>query len=391
MLIATLGWSQGTGGSSGTSTSAPSSTSTNRPRSTSPSTSTDQFRGPMFISGRVISELGRPVSEPVSVELNCGMRAVQVIHTDLGGYFTFNLGSGTQSNIDFSASNESPTSFSSAANNLPNRYGNPLAGCELRLSVSGFRPTSLPMTHTSDMGRVDVGNISLERIGGVKGSAVSVTSLLVPKEAAKEFEKGIKDLQNNKPDAALPHLEKAVAFYDKYAAAWNEIGRIYVVRNDIEKASTAFEKSTAADPDYIPPLLNLATLHIQNHEWQPAVDAADKILALDNSIGFASFLRAVGDFNLHKVDEAEKSAAQAEKMPHEDNPQVHALLAQIYMEKQQYVQAAAHIRSYLKEAPDGAYAAQMKKDLSEIEAWVGAADAAGASSGSATPAPVPGS
>jgi len=340
----------------------------------------------MFISGRVVSELGRPVSEPVSVELNCGMRPVQVIHTDLGGYFTFNLGSGTQSNIDFSASNESPQTFATNANNLPNRYGNPLAGCELRLSIAGFRPVSFPLAHTSDMGRVDVGNISLERIGGSKGSAVSVTSLLVPKDASKEFEKAIKDLQNNKPESAMPHLEKAVGIYDKYAAAWNEIGRVYLSRNDRVKAEEAFEKSTAADPNYLPPLMHLANLQIQNREWQKGVETAGKVLALDSELGFASFLQAVGDYNLQHLDEAERSAKQAENAPHEDNPQVHALLAQIYMQKQDYIQAATHIRSYLQESPDGEFAEPMKKNLAEIEEWIGtAADSA------TSPAAVPGS
>src|SRR3990170_1834546 len=130
---------QGSGGNStppsntGTTTPSPSS------RTTRPSTrTTEPFRGPTFITGRVISELGRPLSEPVSIELNCGMRSVQVIHTDLGGYFTFNLGTGAQSNIDFSASNETPQSFTSNTAGLPNRFGNPLAGCEVRVSVAGF-------------------------------------------------------------------------------------------------------------------------------------------------------------------------------------------------------------------------------------------------------------
>ncbi|MBI3934147.1 MAG: tetratricopeptide repeat protein [Acidobacteria bacterium] len=312
------------------------------------------------------------MSEPVSVELNCGMRAVQVIHTDLGGYFTFNLGSGAQSNIDFSASNESPQSFNPSASGLPNRYGNPLAGCELRLSMAGFRPANIPITHTSDMGRVDIGTLSLERIATAPGSAVSVSSLLVPKDASKEFEKALKELQKNRAASALPHLEKAVSIYDKYSAAWNQLGRVYLNLNEREKAEQSFERAVAADPEYIPPLIHLASLQIQNQKWEAGAETAGKALELDPDLGFASFLQAVGNFNLQHLDEAERSAQQAEKAPHEDNPQVHALLAQIYMQKQDYVQAAIHMRSYLKESPDGNYAQKIKKDLLEIEEWLGA-------------------
>ena len=367
------------GQSSGGNSTPPSNTGTTTPspssRTTRPSTrTTEPFRGPTFITGRVISELGRPLSEPVSVELTCGMKPVQVIHTDLGGYFTFNLGIGAQSNMDFSASNESPQSFNSTTSNLPQRFGNPLAGCELRISVAGFRPKSFPLSQTSDMGRLDIGNVLLERIGTVKGSAVSVTSLMVPKDASKEFEKAIKDLQKNKMDSALPHLEKAVKIYDQYAAAWNELGRVYLSRNEREKAEQAFEKATAADSEYLPPLINLATLQIQNQEWEKGVETAGKVLALDPELGYARFLQAVGDYNLNHLDEAERSAQAAEKAPHEDNPQVHALLAQIYLNRKDYLQAATHMRTYLEESPDGRFAEQMKKDLAKIEDLVGAGE-----------------
>ncbi|HWP86091.1 MAG TPA: hypothetical protein VNN17_12930, partial [Terriglobia bacterium] len=82
-------------------------------------------------------------------------------------------------------------------------------------------------------------------------------------------------------------------------------------------------------------------------------------------------LQAVGNFNLNRLEEAERSAQTAEKNPHDDNPQVHALLAQIYMTKQDYVQAASHIRTYLQESPNGSFAEQLKKDLAEIEEWLG--------------------
>jgi hypothetical protein len=93
-------------------------------------------------------------------------------------------------------------------------------------------------------------------------------------------------------------------------------------------------------------------------------------LELDGDIPFASFLMAVGNYNLNHIDEAEKSARDAVRNPETRNPQVHALLAQIYMDKQDYTQAATHMRSYLAQSPDGPLAAQMKKDLQEVEEWV---------------------
>ena len=371
-LLALHSFAQAQGGGSSTGTSGTSgSTGGRQPAPRQPTRPMGQPQGPMFVSGRVLMETGRPVSEPVSIELNCGLRPLQVIHTDLGGYFTFSLGTGTQSNFDFSASNESPASFGNNSTINPSRgMGSSLTGCELRITVPGYHPLNHTLTQLSDMGRIDVGTLRLRRIAGVEGSAISVTSLLVPDDARKEYEKAIKELRNNQPVAAREHLEKAIAKYDKYAAAWNELGRIFQSQGLQEKAGEAFEKAIFIDPQYIPPYMNLAYLQVQEQQWQAAVDTAAKALEMDQNIGFASFLQAIGKFNLNQIEAAEKSARDAEKGPHESIPQVHALLAEILLKKEAYTDAAKEMRSYLEEAPQGQFAEQMKKSLAQIDQFL---------------------
>ena len=312
-------------------------------------------------------ETGKPTPEPVSIELNCGMRPLQAIHTDLGGYFTFSLGSGVQSNMDFSASNENPMAQANSRQNLPGGAGGSLTGCELRVSVPGYHPLTYTLSQHPDMGRMEVGTLRLQRIAGIEGSAISVTSLLVPGNARKEYEKALKEVRGNHPDAARQHLEKAIAGYEKYAAAWNELGRIFNASHSTDKAREAFQKAIAADPQYTPPYLSLATLELESRNYQSAVETATKLLELDSSISFASFVQAVGDFNLNRLDEAEKSARQAEKGAQGNLPQVHALLADIFLQKQDYPHAASQMRTYLQESPNGPFAEQMRKDLEQIQ------------------------
>lgn len=373
VLLATLmvlpSWGQGQGVSQLPAQSGPSNPGAGRQPGSSqpPARSADRGQEPVYVSGRILMETGRPVLESVSVELNCGMRPLQVIHTDLGGYFTFSLGAGLQSNADFSASNESPTAQSGIRGNLTGAAGGSLTGCELRVSVPGYHPLTYTLADHADMGRMEVGTLQLRRIAGVEGSAISVTSLLVPNNARKEFEKAEKEVRNNHPEAAKPHLEKAVAEYDKYAAAWNELGRIYSTGKETERASEAYEKAIAADRQYTPPYMALATLELQSRQYEKAVETAGKLLQLDPSVGYASFIQAVGNFNLNRLDAAEKSAREAEKGPHENIPQVHALLADIFMQKQDYSNAAIQMRAYLQESPQGQFAEQMKKDLAELQ------------------------
>ena len=365
VVMPLYGQGQGSSGSSGRggSSSSPSRTT---PRPT-PRRSTEPMRRPTYVNGRVVLNTGQPISETVSVELNCGMKPLQVIHTDLGGYFTFSMGTGFQSNMDFSASNQSPSGFGGGQSALPKRFGNSLAGCEIRVSVPGYHPLNHTINQHSDMGRVDVGPLRLTRIAGVSGSSISVTSLLVPKDASKEYEKALKDMEKNKLKNAKGHLEKAIAQYDEYAAAWNKLGWIHRTNQEEGKAAEAFEKAIAVDSQYIPPYMNLATLQFQTGQYQDAVEMAGKVLEMDPSIGYASFIQAMGNFNLNNIDAAEEGARDAEQGPHENIPQVHALLAEIYLQREDYPQAAVEMQTYLEESPEGQFAEKMKDTLAQIE------------------------
>ena len=213
-----------------------------------------QMQTPTYVNGRILMETGQPVPEPVSVALNCGMSSLQVIRTDLKGYFQFTLGAGPQGNVDLSASNSSPMAGINGRNPFGGSGGfgtaaGSLTGCELQVSVPGYQPLMKTITDHPDIGGIDVGTLMLRRISGVQGSSISVTSLLVPGDARKEFEKGTKDARSNHMDSAAQHLEKAVSQYDKYAAAWSELGSIYAARQEKRKLSRPL-------PKRLPPIPN---------------------------------------------------------------------------------------------------------------------------------------
>src|ERR1700730_1788932 len=101
-------WGQNSG-STGSKPSAPTGgTAPNAPGQQSPmGQSGPQMQAPLYVNGRVLlMDTGRPSPEPVSVQLNCGVNLLQVIHTDLKGYFQFTLGAGPQSNANLSAADD---------------------------------------------------------------------------------------------------------------------------------------------------------------------------------------------------------------------------------------------------------------------------------------------
>lgn len=339
------------------------------------------MQAPLYVNGRVLLlDTGQPAPEPVSIQLNCGMNLLQVIQTDLKGYFQFVLGAGPQSNANISAADETPIGMGLggvAPSGSFGRYGGfgDLTGCELRVAVDGYLPATHILSGPPELTTIDVGTIRLTRIAGVQGSSISVTSMLVPNNARKEFEQGSRDARNNKLKPASEHLEKAVAEYENYAAAWNTLGTVYAADHNLERARIAYEKAMAADPKYIPPYVNLAGLQLQNQEYQSAVETAGKALELDPAIPVANYMQAVGNFKLNRLDDAQRSAEEVEKEPHQNLPQVYPLLTDIFLLKQDYPHAAAQMRAYLKAWPKGPFAADMKKHLDQIEASGSGADA----------------
>jgi tetratricopeptide (TPR) repeat protein len=127
--------------------------------------------------------------------------------------------------------------------------------------------------------------------------------------------------------------------------------------------------------------VHLADLQLQTQEYESAVDTAGKALALDPSIPIANYVQAVGNFKLNRLDDAQKSAQEVEKGPHQNLPQVYALLADIFLMKNDYPGAAAQMRAYLKAWPKGPFAPDMKKRLDQIDAsGTGASGATGGQS-----------
>jgi tetratricopeptide (TPR) repeat protein len=306
---------------------------------------------------------------------------LQAIKTEPKGSFQFTLDEGFQSDMEINASN--PDSWGSHT----------LTGCQVQVSVSGYQPLTRVITPGGvSLGSLDIGALQLQRIAGVQGSAVSVTSVQAPPGARKEFEKGDAEARASHLKPATQHLEKAVAEFEKYAAAWNELGMVYSSNQETENARRAFEKAIAADPNYVPPYLNLAALQLGGHEYEKALATAGKAVELDSTIATANFIRAVANFNLNQLDAAEKSAREAAKGPHENIPQLHVLLADILVQKRDYSNAEAELRAYLKEAPQGQFAGQVQEKLEQTEKLAASAASESAAVGKEprlAPHPVP--
>lgn len=377
LLAAGASWGQAPPPSPSTPPSQPSGPGGNRGNSAQPDRGQQNLndRLPLYVEGRVIDENGQP-ADPVSVGLNCGMRTLQTIKTDIGGYFRFVLGMGTQSNTDFSAVDQAASSSILSGMNTPGggysgfgTSGGGLTGCDVRISVPGYVPLDVPITDPASLGTIDIGVLHLQRVGTAPSGSVSATSLLVPDNARKEFEQGVKDLRSDRLPQAKQHLERAVGAYDKFAAAWTELGRAYAADQEMDKARQAWEKAIAADPKYAPPYVSLGAVQLDNEDFEGALESIARAVEVDPTLvaGVAGYIQGYANYRLNRLDAAKESLLQAEEGPHPGTPQLHVILTDIYLRQQDSSSAATHMRAYIKEAPQGSFAEEMRQRLAEID------------------------
>ena len=222
-----------------------------------------EFQRPVYLSGKVMLADGTPPGEPVTIERVCWGERRPETYTDSKGRFSFQLGD--KHSLAFADAGTSPASddafggagFNSGGFDSRRSPGAPavsafgrvdLSGCELRAVLPGYRSESVQLNQRSIFDKPDVGVIILHRIAKGHGISVSATSLAAPKQARKAYEKALKELrkkdaESRKPKKAAKELEKAVAAYPEYAAAWTLLGRTRLSINDKEGAREAFDKA----------------------------------------------------------------------------------------------------------------------------------------------------
>ena len=210
---------------------------------------------------------------------------------------------------------------------------------------------------------------SLWNVSVLHGSTVSTARLQVPAKAKGEYRKACSDLKDGKLPSAEAHLRKGVQEYPQYAAAWVLLGQVLESGRSMEGARDACARASSVDSNYAPAYLCLADVAAQQQEWDQTLDLANRALALspvDDVYGY--FYSAIAHFHLSQLPVAEKEALQAVDADRVHRvPQVHLLLAQIYMAKHDNNAAAAHLRAYLKIDPGSPVAAGVKKSLAELE------------------------
>lgn len=405
LMCATAAWSQqggrgggatggtgttgGTTGGGGRGTTTPPTTGGQQGRTSDPYGQQQQrlpqpeFRRPLILSGKVTLSNGMPPPEPVKIYLDCNGQRRPAGFTNTKGTFSVDLND--RNNLAFADASVQGApvgigqqggggGFGTVGTDLSSRSDGlgrvNLFGCQLLAELGGYMADPIPLGTRSVFDNPNVGTIVMQRLDGVEGSSISVTSLAAPKKARKAYDKAFKEMQKSEPNLqkAEKELETAVGLHSEYATAWNLLGRVRMMKDDREGGRTAFEKAVEADPKFLDPYAVLARLALAEKRWDDGLQWSHQLLRLNPHASMAHYYSAIANFQLGRMEASKKSVLELkEKSADREFPQSHQILGMIHAQQGLYEQAAISYRDYLTVQPDGPVASSIQRQLHEWE------------------------
>jgi tetratricopeptide (TPR) repeat protein len=184
----------------------------------------------------------------------------------------------------------------------------------------------------------------------VRGATVSAIRLGVPSKARSQYEKACSAFKKKKLTEAEQHARDAIQEYSKYPAAWVMLGEVLQDEQKMDEAHDACSKPLSVDPTYLPPYLCLAGLLNREENWDDLLTWSDRIAGMNPTADmYAHYYRGLALFHLHNLPEAQKSVLQAITNDNEHHqPGFNFLLAHIYGEQGDLVDATLQIQQFLK-------------------------------------------
>jgi Flp pilus assembly protein TadD len=193
-------------------------------------------------------------------------------------------------------------------------------------------------------------------------AVVAAADLSIPAKAQKEFDKSNEQLDRKDYSKAIQSLNRAIAIYPSYAAAYNNLGAIYAHTGDRDKERDAFEKAISLNGHFAAAYLNLGRMNIANDNIPAAEEALSKAVANNPSDPASLVLLSFCQFRDNHLDDAIATSHKAHMLQGEHSS-AHMIAAKAFEQKRDAPDAIAELELFLKEEPTGERADQARKDL----------------------------
>jgi tetratricopeptide (TPR) repeat protein len=187
-----------------------------------------------------------------------------------------------------------------------------------------------------------------------------------PKKTLKEFDKGRDADQKSNHDEAIQHYLKALEYSPDFYPAHNNLGTIYLSRQNFDAAETQFEAALKTNQNDGQAHFNLANVLLLTQHYGDAEREIDEGLQRRPDSAFGKFLQGSVYTHTNHPDLAEKSLESALQLDPKMS-QVYLQLVYLYLQQKRTPEAIAELEAYLKAFPDSPLSPKARETLKRLQ------------------------
>jgi Flp pilus assembly protein TadD len=188
----------------------------------------------------------------------------------------------------------------------------------------------------------------------------------VPKEARKEFDKGVKSDHSGDRDEAIRHYQKALRIAPEFYPARNNLGSDYLNQGNMAAAAVEFEHVIKSNPTDAAAYFNSANLFLLTRRYQQSLAEAQQGLTREPNSAFGHFVLGSAYQRVGDVAQSEHALRRALEL----DPKLataHLALVNLYLSQHRQTDASTELRTFLRDFPNDAYAPKARALLQKID------------------------
>jgi len=174
----------------------------------------------------------------------------------------------------------------------------------------------------------------------------------VPDAARAEYQRGADSIKDNKQEAGISALKKAIAIFPDYFLALELLGTEYVKHGEFAPAIPVLTHALEVNESAPKSLYALGVAQLQLKRPGEAVNPLRKAAEMEPNNVNALMMLGIALGNTGDLTESESALKKAYQLGKDQVADVHLYLAGIYNKKEMYTDAIRELELYLKEAKD---------------------------------------
>jgi tetratricopeptide (TPR) repeat protein len=199
----------------------------------------------------------------------------------------------------------------------------------------------------------------------------------VPRDAMDLYTRGLESARKGDSKKAAEQLSGAVALYQNFPLALNELGVQYLRMNQPDKAAEALQKAVKLSPGEFAGHLNYGIALLNKKSFPEAETELRQALQLNGNAPTAHMYLGVAllstsrdaktnQYDMAKYAEAQKELESAAASGKPEVAMAHKYLGGIYMGNKEYKRAADELELYLKLTPKAPDADKLKAIIKDL-------------------------